>query len=57
MSARIKVVPDAEPNNEGRWIEVPIDLSIYRRWRHMEVVVKQYVPAKHHVVAVERGSK
>lgn len=54
---RIKVVPDASPNAEGQWIEVPIDLPERTCWRAMEERVKRYIPAGHHAVSLERGSQ
>ncbi len=54
MTSRIKIVPDTEPNAEGEWVEVPLDLS--GRWKGMEALVAPYIPAGHHVVAVERGA-
>lgn len=52
---RIKVVPDAEPNADGEWVETPLVMSDRVRWRIMEMLVKPFVPKGHHVVAVERG--
>jgi len=54
---RIKIVPDAEPNADGEWVECPVELPRGTRWRHMETVVAQCVPAGHHVVSVECGSR
>lgn len=54
---RIKVVPDAEPNAEGEWIEAPFELPPRTRWRHMEIMVARLIPPGHHVVAVEPGSR
>jgi hypothetical protein len=54
---RIKIVPFATPNADGKWIEVPIDLPMRTRWKTMESLVMPFVPAGHAIVAVERGSQ
>lgn len=53
---RIKIVPDTAPNDDGEWIEVPVDLPERTRWRFMEAIVQPHIPAGYHAVAVERGS-
>jgi hypothetical protein len=57
MTARIKIVPNSNPNAEGEWVEIDLDLGgrERRRWRTMEHLVTPFVPEGHHVVAVERG--
>jgi hypothetical protein len=53
MTSEIKIVPDAEPNADGEWIEVPVDLRHVRRWVNIDALVKPYVPAGFHIVAVD----
>jgi hypothetical protein len=55
--SRIKVVPHATPNADGRWIECPFDLPSKSRWRHIESMVAALVPDGHAVVAVECGPR
>ena len=52
---RIKIVPNATPDADGEWIDIPVDLPDRTRWIAMESRVRRYIPAGHHVVAVERG--
>lgn len=54
---RLKIVPDNEPNADGEWIECPVEVPPHTRWRHMEMLVRQAIPAGHHVVAIEPGSR
>jgi hypothetical protein len=54
---RIKIVPDAMPNADGKWIDIPVDLPCRTRWKTMEALVVPFIPVDHHVVAVERGSQ
>jgi hypothetical protein len=54
---RIKVVPNSHPNADGEWIELPIDLPNRMRWAFMEPLVRPHIPAGHHVVSLERGSR
>jgi len=52
--SQIKIVAHATPNADGDWIEVPVDLSGFRRWRQMEKVVEPFVPAGYFVCQVGR---
>jgi hypothetical protein len=52
---RVKIVPDAEPNADGEWIELPLDFPTRTRWRLMETLVKPHIPAGYHAVSLERG--
>ena len=52
--SQIKIVAHATPNADGDWIEVPVDLSGFRRWRHMAAVVEPHIPAGYHVVQIGR---
>ena len=54
---RIKIVPNATPDADGEWIDIPVDLPCRTRWTTMEALVTPYIPADHHIVAVERGSQ
>jgi hypothetical protein len=54
---RIKIVPNATPDADGEWIDIPVDFPCRTRWTTMESLVVPFVPADHHVVAVERGSQ
>lgn len=50
--SRVKIVPDAEPNADGRWIDLPDHAppaNFVRQWD----LLKPYLPAGHHVVQVE----
>ena len=54
---RIKLVPNATPDADGEWLEIPVDLPIRTRWKIMESLVMPFVPAGFNVVTVERGSR
>ena len=54
---RIKIVPNATPDADGEWIDIPVDLPCRTRWTTMESLVTPFIPAGHHIVAVERGSQ
>lgn len=53
QSSQIKIVPDAEPNADGEWIEIAVDLRHVRRWVNIAAIVAPYVPAGFHIVAVD----
>jgi hypothetical protein len=55
MSTRIKIVPDATPDADGEWLDIPVDLPDRTRWIAMESRIRRFTPAGYHVVAVERG--
>jgi hypothetical protein len=52
---KIKIVPDAIPNADGEWVDIPLDLAGHGhlRWRETERLVKPFVPEGYHVVAIE----
>lgn len=50
--SQIKIVPKTDPNADGEWIEVPADLSVYRRWRHMAEVVEPHIPPGYFVAQI-----
>jgi len=50
---QIKIVPNERPNDDGRWIDIPIVPPRTTRWTDLEEHMKAYVPAGHHVVAVQ----
>lgn len=50
--SQIKIVPNATPNADGDWIEIPVDLKPFRRWRQMDEVVTPHIPQGYHVVQV-----
>jgi hypothetical protein len=51
----IKIVPNAEPNAEGEWIETTIARMPGgpSRWTDLEQLVRPFVPEGFHVVAVD----
>lgn len=51
---RARIVPDADPNDDGRWVVLPHDLDIGATWAEHVDAVEPYVPDAHHVVAVDR---
>lgn len=53
MSIRyqIKIVPDAQPNDDGVWIDVPTKAE--GKWRDYERQYAAHIPAEHHMVAVQ----
>jgi hypothetical protein len=51
---RIKLVPDAEPNADGRWIEVQTVRTLDTTWwRAAEMFFLQHIPAHEHLVSYE----
>jgi hypothetical protein len=52
---RIKIVPNDDLDADGRWIEVSVSLPPHTRWRTMEDLIKPYIPAGYHAVAIEPG--
>lgn len=54
MSYWIKTVPDAEPNADGRWIQVPDSRSDGpdTSWCKAEELFKPYIQEGEHIVAV-----
>lgn len=60
MKVLIKVVPDAEPNADGEWIEVdadPVILSPGNKWTGVEAVLGPLAPEGHHVVSYKGVSR
>lgn len=52
MIVRIKIVPDAEPNADGTWQAVDIELApkAIAKWFDAERVFAPFMPAGYHVV-------
>lgn len=50
---RIKVVKNDSPNDEGEWIEVHGNPPQVRGWCEMAELLDRFVPAGHHIVAVD----
>jgi hypothetical protein len=49
---RIKLVPDATPNADGRWISVlTTRLLDTHRWSDAETFFHQHIPAGEHMVS------
>ena len=48
----IKIVPDAEPNADGEWIEVAFNLPVTTSWRKTDEYLSPFVPEGFHLVAV-----
>lgn len=55
MTVRIKIVPDAAPNDDGRWIDVEAELPATTKWREADDLLKLFIPQNHHMVGYERG--
>lgn len=55
MSLRVKIVPDDQPNSDGCWIVVEVDLPRQWAWSFAERLVTPSVPAGYHVVAMEKA--
>jgi hypothetical protein len=53
MTCQIKIVPNTDPNADGEWIDIPIDVSDVRGWRNVASAVDPHVPEGFHVVAVD----
>lgn len=49
---RIKIVPNDEPNAEGRWTHAPGDPPQTRNWCNSVDAVAEHVPAGWHVVSI-----
>ncbi len=52
MRMAFKIVPDAEPNADGRWIEVDVEPKTCRSWIQVEQAYGHVAPAGHRIVAV-----
>ena len=54
MKVRMKLVPDAEPNADGEWKCVDVDISLrpqFERFRTAVVALAHKVPRGYHIVA------
>lgn len=49
----MKLVPDAEPNADGEWVDVPRDVDLGRRFTDHVAAVSHLVPGGYHVVAFD----
>jgi hypothetical protein len=57
MTCMIKIVPRADPNAEGKWIEVEIDRDeLPRGWAANVECFRSQVPDDHVMVAIDRGA-
>ena len=56
---RVKVVPDAEPNAEGRWVTGTLGSPLPERacWHHATNRLRHLVPAGHHMVQYEEAGR
>lgn len=54
MQYRLKIVPDAEPNADGRWIDVTVPHEAPRAgWNNVETFFRKHIPAGEHLVNYE----
>jgi hypothetical protein len=53
MTFILKIVPDAEPNADGRWIKATKSDYRGRGWLATEMYFAPDVPPGHHLVAVD----
>lgn len=55
MQYRLKIVPDAEPNADGRWITVTVDRAAPEQgWNNVATFFRKHVPAGEHMVSYEQ---
>jgi len=58
-TARIRTVPDSNPNSEGAWIPVLCDDSMLEKiktatsWMRMVQLLNEHVEANHHIVQID----
>lgn len=53
---RVKIVPDARPNDDGRWIVIAdVEIPIEACWLDIALMLDDRIPAKHHMVAIARA--
>lgn len=50
---RVKIVPNDNPNADGRWIEVCVDRIHTTRWNRAESRLYRHIPDDHHMVSYE----
>lgn len=52
MGTAIKIVPDAEPNADGKWITIDAEAPKTTSWIETERALAPFVPEGHHIVAL-----
>lgn len=50
---QIKIVPDEQPNDTGKWVPVPDDVSFNGRWDVVANQLARYIPTGWHLVAID----
>lgn len=57
MKYRLKIVSKAEPNADGRWIEVESAVSVLgRTWTHAERALRPLCPEDHFITCIVRSA-
>jgi hypothetical protein len=56
MKYQIKIVPNATPNADGRWIDVPRAPPKTCSWIEMVQSYADCIPAGHHMVATQSST-
>lgn len=51
MGTAIKIVPDAEPNADGEWINVDFDVPPTTSWIETAQYLERFIPKGFHLVA------
>lgn len=59
MKYRLKIVPEATPNADGRWIEIEVPddarAPLGSSWRAAAQYLAPHIPAGEHLVGYERA--
>jgi hypothetical protein len=54
MKYQIKLVPDAQPNADGEWVDVPAGPPHGTKFREYETLYAAQIPAGFHMVAIQK---
>jgi hypothetical protein len=55
MTTGVKIVPDATPNADGHWIEVPVTPPETATWSQGAALLEPYIPSGYHIVRFTAG--
>ena len=54
MKFQIKLVPDNEPNADGKWVDVPAGPPHGMKFAEYENLYRAHIPAGFHIVAIQK---
>jgi hypothetical protein len=53
MKYRLKIVPKSDPDADGEWVEIEMQLHPRLRWAEMDDLIAEHIPETHFVIKVE----